>query len=93
VENGANILCARPWLCRDAPGSTRAPESQVGASDAGARAAVAVVRRRAAPASCVRWLQQPRHRAADDDLAAAHLGALDIKAAQLSTDELKRPLI
>jgi hypothetical protein len=50
--------------------------------------------RRAAPrASCARWLQQRRHRAADDDLAADHLGALDVELGELLTDELKRPLV
>jgi hypothetical protein len=44
-------------------------------------------------ASCVGWLQQRRHRAADDDLAADHLGPLDPEMAELSAHELKRPLV
>jgi hypothetical protein len=43
--------------------------------------------------SCVRWLQQCRHRAADDDLAADHLGALDVEIAEFSADEIKCPLV
>jgi hypothetical protein len=41
----------------------------------------------------VRRLQQPRHRAADDDLATKHLGALNVEIAELSADELERPLV
>ena len=43
--------------------------------------------------SRVRGLQQRRHRAPDDDLAADHFGPLDVEIAELSTDELKRPLV
>ena len=43
--------------------------------------------------SCVRGLQQLRHRAADEDLAADHLGALDVEIAEFSADELKRSLV
>jgi hypothetical protein len=35
VENGANILCARPWLCRDAPGSTRRRKAESACSTPG----------------------------------------------------------
>ena len=44
-------------------------------------------------ASCVRRLQQRRHRAAHDDLAGDHLRALDVERAEISADELNRPLV
>jgi hypothetical protein len=76
------------WRFADA-----SPESRVAVFHAGDGAVVVVVRRPAPRASCVRWLQQRRHRAADDDLAADHLGALDVEIGELLTDELKRPLV
>jgi hypothetical protein len=50
-------------------------------------------RRPAPPASRVRGLQQRRHRAADDDLGAEHLCALDVEIAELPANELERPLV
>ena len=70
-----------------------APESLVGVFHTGAGAAARAMRRLVPFASCVRRLQQRRHRAADGDLAADHLGALDVEIAEFSGDELERPLV
>jgi hypothetical protein len=76
----------RVTLCRCDAGKL------VGVFDTGAGAALGM--RRPVPcASRVRWLQQRRHRAADDDLAADHLGALDVEIAEFSAHERQRPLV
>ena len=59
----------------------------------GAGAASRGMRRPTPVASRVRWLQQHRHRAADDDLAADHLGALEVEIAEFPAHELHRPLV
>jgi len=41
----------------------------------------------------VRWLQQVRHRSADENLAGHHLRALDVEPTQLLADEVECPLV